>query len=133
MVLRVYTRSMETIYPFQVHTGSWGNLFHEIPCIIFALHEIFFSNILVIFFFNKFNILFMCEGLLLLGLNLFFLTLREESESECLTVYPSLRTIWSSPISSLRCRQGILILQQTKDISYTRVIGHMIYLVTNYF
>ena len=32
MVLGVYTRSMETIYLSQVNTGSWGYLFHEIPC-----------------------------------------------------------------------------------------------------
>ena len=27
----MYTRSMQTIYLFLVHTGSRGNLFHEIP------------------------------------------------------------------------------------------------------
>ena len=30
-VLEVYTRSMETIYLFLMNTGSWGNLFLEIP------------------------------------------------------------------------------------------------------
>ena len=29
----VYTHSMESIYLSLVHTGSWGNLFHEIPLI----------------------------------------------------------------------------------------------------
>ena len=29
----MYTSSMETIYLSLVHTGSWGNLFHEIPSI----------------------------------------------------------------------------------------------------
>ena len=31
-VLGVYTRSMEIIYLSLVYTGSWGYLFHEIPC-----------------------------------------------------------------------------------------------------
>ena len=35
------TRSMETIYLSPVHTGSWGSLFHEIPCMFNQLIVIY--------------------------------------------------------------------------------------------
>ena len=42
-VTGVYTHSLETIYLFPVHTGSWwGNLFHDISGILRCLYIILF-------------------------------------------------------------------------------------------